>query len=324
MYRAASFAISAGILLQAFATGQAGAESYPARPIRLVVPYVTGGGTDVSARVIANGLRDEFGQTVVVDNRAGAGSTVGTNIVAKSLPDGYTLLYNNISLAFNPFLYKQLPYDALKDLAPISLVAEQPYIVVVRPSQQINSMTELAALARARPGQITYASAGMGSGIHLAAELLMLKSNIKLTQVPYKGTGPVLIALIGGEVNMTVSTLASALPYVKEGRLRALGITSLQRSRLAPEIPTLIEAGVPGYVHNTWYGLLAPALTPRPVIDRLNAAARKVLLSSATTGVFESQGMDATPSSPAQFAAYLRTETEKWREVARAANIQPQ
>jgi tripartite-type tricarboxylate transporter receptor subunit TctC len=296
----------------------AAALPYPTKSVRFVVPFAPGGGTDIIGRIVAQALNETLGQPFVVDNRGGAGSTIGTEIVAKSPPDGYTLLFGNISLAFNATLYAKLNYDAQRDLAPITLAAVQPNIVVINPSLPAKTLKEFVDLARAHPGKFNYASAGTGSGTHLAAELLKMLTRTDLVHVPYKGTGPAIADLVGGQVNLMVSTFASALPHVKTGRLRALGVTTAKRSPAAPEVPTLIEAGVPGYDYSTWYGLLAPARTPKAIVDRLNAATLKVLAREDVRSRLDGQGVEPLTSTPAEFAAYLKSETEKWGKVVRA------
>ena len=296
----------------------AAAQQYPIKAIRFVVPFAPGGGTDIIGRVVAQALNDALGQPVVVDNRGGAGSTLGTEIVAKSPADGYTILFGNISLAFNATLYTKLRYDTIRDLAPISLSAVQPNILVIHPGLPAKNLKEFIELARANPGKYNYASAGTGSGTHLAAELLKLQTKIDIVHVPYKGTGPALTDLLGGQINMMVSTFASALPHVKSGRMRALGVTTVKRSPAAPDVPTLIEGGVAGYDYSTWYGLLAPAGTPKPVIDMLNASNRKVLARDDIKQKLESQGVDPIVNTPAEFSAYMKSETEKWGKVVKA------
>ena len=296
----------------------AAAQQYPTKAIRFVVPFAPGGGTDILGRVVAQALNDALGQPVVVDNRGGAGSTLGTEIVAKSPADGYTILFGNISLAFNATLYTKLRYDTIRDLAPISLSAVQPNILVIHPGLPAKNLKEFIELARANPGKYNYASAGTGSGTHLAAELLKLQTKIDIVHVPYKGTGPALTDLLGGQINMMVSTFASALPHVKSGRMRALGVTTVKRSPAAPDVPTLIEGGVAGYDYSTWYGLLAPAGTPKPVIDMLNASNRKVLARDDIKQKLESQGVDPIVNTPAEFSAYMKSETEKWGKVVKA------
>lgn len=294
------------------------AQDYPTRPIRLVVPFAPGGGSDIAARVLAEGLTQVLGQTVVSDNRGGAGSTIGTDIVAKAPADGYTLLLGNISLAFNPSLYKKLPYNALRDLAPVSLVVDQPNIMVAHPSLPAQTLKDFIALARATPGKYTYASAGSGSGTHLATELLLLTLKLNLIHVPYKGTGPALTALLSNEISVFMSTFASALPHVKAARLRTFGVTSAKRAASLPDAPTIAEAGVPGFEYSTWYGLLAPAATPRAVIAKLNKTTVAVLESADIHKRFVAQGMDPVPCTPAEFSAKLKTETDKWTKVVQA------
>ncbi|MEY4598326.1 MAG: hypothetical protein RLZZ445_1123 [Pseudomonadota bacterium] len=295
-----------------------GAQQYPSKAIRFVVPFAPGGGTDIIGRIMAQGLNDVLGQPVVVDNRGGAGSTLGTEIVAKSPADGYTILFGNISLAFNATLYTKLRYDTLRDLAPVSLSAVQPNILVIHPSLPAKNLKEFIELVRASPGKYNYASAGTGAGTHLAAELLKLQTKIDIVHVPYKGTGPALSDLLGGQINMMVSTFASALPHVRSGRMRALGVTTAKRSPAAPDVPTLIEGGVAGYDYSTWYGLLAPASTPKAVIEKLHAANRTVLARDDIKQKLESQGVDPVTNTPAEFSAYLKSETEKWGKVVKA------
>ena len=315
-------ALMAGVL--AVLPLPSGAQSYPTKPIRFIVPFAPGGGTDIVARIVALQLNEALGQPVVVDNRGGAGSTLGTDLAAKAPADGYTLLLGNISLAFNASLYTKLPFNALKDLAPVTLVAVQPNIMVINPGLPAKSLKEFIGLARAQPGRFTFASAGMGSGTHLAAELLKLDLKIDVLHVPYKGTGPALTDLIGGQVHMMLSTFASALPHVRSGRLRALGVTSAKRSPAAPDVPTLIEAGVPGYDYSTWYGLLVPAGTPRAVIDKLNRTTRKLLAADDMKHKLDAQGLEPLGNTPAKFAAYLKSETDKWEKVVRGARIPQQ
>ena len=297
------------------------AEKYPARPIRLVAPFAPGGGTDISARILAEGLGPPLGQTVVVDNRPGAGSILGTDIVAKSNPDGYTLLLGNISMAFNAALYRKLPYDTLRDFIPISLVTDQPNILVAHPSLAAKSFKEFIALARAQPGKLTYGSAGLGAGTHLAMEMLMMSQRLDLVHVPYKGTGPALTALLGNQISVFFSTFASALPHVKADRLRAYAVTSAKRAPTLPDVSTVAESGVPGYEYSTWYGLLAPARTPRTIVDRLNQATVAVLNAQDYRSRLLAQGMEPVPSTSSHYSVYLKSETEKWTKVVRAANI---
>jgi tripartite-type tricarboxylate transporter receptor subunit TctC len=311
--------VALALLGQAGALEAAGAQTYPSRPIRFIVPFPPGGGNDIVGRIVAQPLSEALGVPVVVDNRGGAGGTLGTDIAAKAPPDGHTLLVNNISLAVNATLFAKLPYDTLKDLAPVTLLGRQPNIMVVHPAVPAGSVRELLALAKAKPGSLNYGSGGMGTASHLAAELLKLMTGTEMVHVPYKGLGPALTDLLGGRVQLILSTLASALPHVKAGKLRALAVTTAQRSTFFPELPTMEEAGVAGYEFSTWYGLLVPARTPRPVIERLNAETGKLLRSAAIREPFAAQGLEATPGTPAEFAAYLRSEVEKWGRVVKAS-----
>lgn len=299
----------------------AGAQNYPTKPVRLVAPFAPGGGTDISARILAEGLTQAFGQTVVVDNRPGAGSMLGCDIVAKSTPDGYTLLLGNISMAFNAAIYRKMPYDTLRDLVPVSLVTDQPNILVAHPSLPAKSFKEFIALARSQPGKLTYGSAGIGAGTHLAMEMLVMSQKIELVHVPYKGTGPTLTALLGNQISVFFSTFASALPHVKAERLRAYAVTSAKRAPTLSEVPTVAESGVPGYEYSTWYGLLVPAHTPRAIVDKLNKTTVAVLSAPDYRQRLLAQGMEPVPSTAAHYAAYLKSETEKWTKVVRAANI---
>jgi tripartite-type tricarboxylate transporter receptor subunit TctC len=307
--------------LTLFACEFAVAQSYPSKPIRLVVPFAPGGGTDIIARVLTLRLNEALGEPVVADNRGGAGSTVGSDIVCKAPADGYTMLLGNISLAFNAWMYKSLPYNALRDLAPVSMVAVQPNIVVIHPSVPAKSIKEFADYARANPGKLSYASAGSGSGTHLAGEMLKDRLKIDMLHVPYKGTGPAITDLMGGQVQVMISTFASALPHVRSGRLRALGVTSAKRSAATPDVPTLMESGVPDYDYSTWYALFLPAGAPRPIVDKLNHVTRQVLATEDTRQKFDAQGVEPWSNTPAELGAYLRAETEKWGKVVRAAGI---
>ncbi|MBI1966279.1 MAG: tripartite tricarboxylate transporter substrate binding protein [Betaproteobacteria bacterium] len=289
------------------------AQDYPARPIRMVVPFSPGGGSDISARILADGLGEALGQTIVVDNRPGAGSILGTDIVAKSTPDGYTTLLGNISMAFNTALYKKLPYDVMRDFSPVTLVTDQPNILVAHPSLPAKSFKEFLALAAAQPGKLTYGSAGIGSGTHLAMEMLLMSRKLDLVHVPYKGTGPTLTALLGNQISVFFSTFASALPHVKSGRLRAFAVTSAKRTRTLPEAPTVAESGFPGYEYSTWYGLLVPAKTPRVIIEKLNRNAVAVLKSEKTRQRYLSQGVEPIPSTSAQYVAHLRERSRSGR-----------
>ena len=302
----------------------AAAADYPNKPIRMVVPFAPGGGSDISARILAAGLQDVLGQTIVVDNRPGAGSILGCDLVAKANPDGYTTLLGNISMAFNTALYKKLPYDVMKDFAPITLVTDQPNILVANPALPAKSFKEFIALAESQPGKLNFGSAGLGSGTHLAMEMLLMSKKLQLTHIPYKGTGPALTALLGNQISVFFSTYASALPHVKSNRLRAFAVTSAKRTTTLPQVPTVAESGFPGYDYSTWYGFLAPAGTPRAILDKLNKDAVGVLKSEITRQRYLSQGVEPIPSTSAQYVAHLKAEVQKWTKVVRAANIPQQ
>jgi len=316
-----SFAALLGVLWLTMPPAASAAQNYPNRPIRFIVPFPPGGGNDIVGRIVAQKLSESLGVSVVVDNRGGAGGTIGTDVTAKASPDGHTMLINNVSLAVNATLIEKLPYDTLKDLAPISLLGRQPNVLVVHPSVAASSVSELLALARAKPGQITYGSGGVGTASHLATELLKLMTRTEMVHVPYKGLGPALTDLMGGRLQLIISTLASALPQVKSGKLKPLAVTTAQRSSFFPELPTMGEAGVAGYEFSTWYGLLVPARTPAPVVGRLNSETVKALNSPALKQQFAAQGLEPASSTPSEFGAYLKSETAKWAKVIRAANI---
>jgi tripartite-type tricarboxylate transporter receptor subunit TctC len=316
---------SIALALAAFVlAGPAFAQSFPSKPIRLIVPFPPGGGNDIVGRIVAQRLGEALGRQVIVDNRGGAGGTIGTDLAAKSAPDGYTMLINNISLAVNATLYPKLPYDTLKDLAPVSLAGRQPNLLVAHPSLPARSVRDVVALAKARPRQVNYASGGVGTAGHLATELFMLMTGVQLVHVPYKGLGPALTDLMGGHVQLAISTLASALPQVKAGKMRALAVTTAQRSPFFPEVPTMSESGVTGYEFSTWYGLLTAAGTPRAIVDRLNEECRKVLALPALKEQFSAQGLEAASSTPDEFAAYLKSEVTKWAKVVKQSGAKPE
>jgi tripartite-type tricarboxylate transporter receptor subunit TctC len=303
------------------AMGLACAQQYPTRSIRLVVPSSPGGGTDISARIIAPKLSDYLGQQVVVDNRPGAGTMIGGEIVARAAPDGYTLLMGVSTLAINPAMYKKMPYDALRDFAPISQAVSLPNVIVSHPSVPAKNVKELIALAKSRPGQLTFASAGVGTSPHLSMELFLVMAGLKMVHVPYKGSGPGAVDTVAGHVALMAPNMLTALPYIRSERLRAFGVTSAKRSAGADDIPTIAEAGVPGYEAVQWYGVLAPAGTPRPIVDRLHAEVAKALQQREVREKLSTDGAEAVGNTPEQFAAYIKAETEKWAKVVKAAGI---
>ncbi len=298
--------------------------SYPERPIRMIVPFAPGGGSDISARTMTDAFGAALGTTVVVDNRPGAGSTLGADIASKASPDGYTLFLGNISLAFNAALYKKLPFNAIRDFAPVSLATVQPNIIVTHSSLPAKNLQEFVALAKKQPGKLTYASAGLGSGTHLAMEMLMMSQKIELVHVPYKGTGPAVTALLGNETSAFMSTFASALPHVKSGRLRGLAVTTKSRSPTLPDVPTVEESGVPGFEYATWYGILTQSAVPKPIVEKLNKTIVAVMSTPEMKERYERQGMTAIPSTSAEFVKLLRSETDKWAQVVRDAKIPQQ
>jgi tripartite-type tricarboxylate transporter receptor subunit TctC len=316
---------STALALAGMATmGLACAQQYPTRSIRLVVPSSPGGGTDISARIIAPKLSEYLGQQIVVDNRPGAGTMIGGEIVSRAAPDGYTLLMGVSTLAINPAMYKKMPYDALRDFAPISQAVSLPNVVVSHPSVPAKNVKELIALARSRPGQLTFASAGVGTSPHLSMELFLVMAGLKMVHVPYKGSGPGAVDTVAGHVALMAPNMLTALPYIRSGRLRAFGVTSAKRSAGADDIPTIAEAGVPGYEAVQWYGVLAPAGTPRPIIDRLHVEVAKALQQREVREKLSTDGAEAVGNTPEQFGAYIKAETDKWAKVVKAAGIKPE
>jgi len=301
--------------------GMSGAQSYPSRSIRFVVPFAPGGGNDILGRIVAQKLHENLGVPVVVDNRGGAGGTIGTDIVSKSPPDGYTLLINNVSLAVNVTLYSKLPYDTLKDLEPVSLAGRQPNILVVHPTLPVKSVKELLALARAKPGQLAFASGGIGSSSHLSAELLKYMTKIDLVHVPYKGMGPALIDLVSGQTQLAMATMASALPHIRNKRMRPLAVSTAKRVAVVPEVPTMMEAGVKDFEYSTWYGVLVPAGTPQVVITRLNAELVKALAMPDVKERFGAQGVEPDSTSAQEFKTFLNAEVKRWAPVIKASGM---
>lgn len=307
-------------LLAGAAYGQA---DYPTRAVRIVVPSSPGGGTDILTRLLTPRLTERLGQTVVVDNRPGAGSIIGNDVVAKAAPDGYTLLMGISTLAILPSMHKKLPYDAMGDLAPITQAISAPNILVVHPSLPVKTVKELIAFAKKRPGELNYASAGLGTNPHLSMELFLSMANVKMVHVGYRGLGPAIVDLIAGQVVVATSTMLAGLPHVRSGRLRALGVTGSERSSVLPDLPTVAEAGVPGYEATQWYGLFAPAKTPKEIIGKLHGAMTAVLHSPPVKEKFTSDGAQPVGNTPEEFARVLRSETEKWAKVVRIAGIEP-
>jgi tripartite-type tricarboxylate transporter receptor subunit TctC len=299
----------------------AAAQNYPTHPIRLVVPQSPGGSTDQVARPLALKLGEALGQPVIVENRAGAGSVIGTDIVAKAAPDGYTLLVVAASFTISPSLYKQLPYDAGRDFAPVTLLSSFPNVLVVHPGLPVASVAELISWLKKNPGKANYSSSGIGTGTHLSMELLKHLTGTDLTHVPYKGGAPSVSALLAGEVQVTLATISTALPHVKTGRLRALAVTSRRRVGALPDVPTLDESGVPGYEYASWIGLLAPAKTPRAIVERLGAEAARAARTPEMKAILALEGAEPVGNSPDEFAAVIRAELERWSKLVAAAGI---
>lgn len=299
------------------AAAQSNEALYPARPIRIVVPQSPGASTDLTARLIAARLTEIFKQTVVVDNRPGAGTISGTEIVMRAAPDGHTLLVVASSLTINPSLYTKLPYDPVRDFTPVTMLIASPYVLVVHPSVAATSVKELVALAKARPGQINYASGGNGSAPHFASEMFNAAAGIKLTHIPYKGSTPAVIDLIGGQVQVMFTGIPSVLANIKTNRVRALAVTGKTRTVALPDVPTVIEAGVPGYVVSPWFGLLAPARTPPAIVATLHRETVKVLRSPALLERFTTEGVDPVGDTPEHFAGYVKEEIVKWGKVVK-------
>jgi tripartite-type tricarboxylate transporter receptor subunit TctC len=295
--------------------------SYPTRPIRLVVPTAVGGGADTLARLVAQGLSERLGRQVVVDNRPGTGGIIGYEIVAKAPADGYTLLLAVPSLAINPAIYKKIPYDAMRDFAPITQAARGPNLMVMHPSVPAKTVKEMIAFAKARPGEVLYASAGVGTAPHLAMELFSIMAQIRMIHVPYKGSTPGVIELIAGHVAIMAPSMISVIPHVRAGKLRALGVTSASRVAAAPDIPTIAEGGLPGYEAVTWFGLLASAGTPQDIIARLHKESVAILRAPDSKERIAGDGGEVVASSPEEFAAFVNAETVKWAKVAKAAGI---
>jgi tripartite-type tricarboxylate transporter receptor subunit TctC len=316
----ASFFFSGQALSQA--TPQVKAGGYPTKPVRLIVPWPAGGGTDIVSRTVGQKMSENMGQQVIVENRPGAAAIIGTDFAAKAAPDGYTLLMGNIGPnSANASLYKKLPYDSIRDFAPVSLVASAPYIMVVHPSVPAKSVKEFIALAKSSPGKINFGSGGTGSAPHLAAELLKMMAQINLEHIPYKGGAAHTVALLGGEVDLTLNSPLEVLAHARSGKLRALAVTTEKRSPVAPELPTMAEAGLPGYEFIVWWGVLAPAGTPVDIVSKVYSEVSKALQAQDVQQRFASQGVDVVGSTPEKFAAFIKSEVEKWARVVREAKI---
>ena len=313
------------VLLALLSPGLAVAQAYPSKPLRMVVTFAAGGGADFVARALAPKLGDLLGQPVLVDNRPGANGALGADIVAKAAPDGYTLLLGAAgTMVVAPHLGANMPFDTFKDLAPVSLVAISPFVVTLHPSVQANSIRELIALAKANPGKINYGTSGTGGSPQLATELFNSMAGVKLVHVPYKGLAPALIDLMGGQIQVVFADVGLVKGHIAGGKLKGLAVTSAVRTSVMPDMPTVAEAGVPGYAAGTWYGVLAPAGTPADIVSRLNAETRKALANADVRAAFASQGVDPAGDTAEQFAGFMREEFAKWGKVIREAGIKAQ
>ena len=307
-----------------FLTAHSYAQGFPDRPVRIVVPYLAGGGVDTAARVVGQPLGEQLGQPVLIDNRPGAATNIGSDMVAKAKPDGYTLLLANASQVANVSLYSKMPYDLQKDLAPVVLIGSAPLILLVHPSLPVKNVKDLIALAKSRPDQLNYASAGIGSPTHIAPELFKWMAGVKVTHIPYKGGSQAVIDLIAGRVTLYFAASSTGLPLVRTGKVRALGVTGTKRFGPAPEVPTISEAGLPGYEIGNWFALLAPRGTPADVIGRLNAAANKALAAPEAVKRLGAEGVEVSGGSPQVLEAFITKEIEKYGKIVRAAQIKPE
>ncbi len=306
----------------ALLSGHAAAQNFPNKPVRMIVAFPPGGATDIVARIVSQKLSEMWGQQVFVDNRGGAAGTIGTDLMAKSPPDGYNLFMATMgNLTANTVLYHNLPFDVERDLAPVTLVVKVHFVMVAYPSFPPKTVQELIALAKAKPGEINYASSGAGGAPHLGGELFKSMAGVNLTHVPYKGSGPSFADLLGGQVSLTIDSLAQALPYIKSGRLRALAVTGAKRAPMLPDVPTVAESGVPGYELTNWFGLVTRAGTPREIIHRVNADVVKVLQMPDVRERFLGMALDPVGDTPEQFGAYIKSETAKWAKVIKSAGI---
>ena len=295
--------------------------AYPTKAVRMIVPFAAGGGTDIVARLVAQELNSAWGQAVVVDNRGGGGGTIGMQTAAKSNPDGYTMVMVSLGLTYVPALYPDLTFDPRKDFAPISRIASQPFVYVVTPTLGVNSIKDLVAMAKAKPGELRYGSGGAGGASHLGTELLKVMTGTNMVHIPYKGTAPALTAMLGGEIHFQLIGIATALPQIKTGKMRGIAVSGTKRSAVAPDVPTVAESGIPGYDFDVWYGMLFPKGTPRPIVAKTNADIAAALKVPAVIQRFASLGLEPAPNSPAEFSKLIDTEVEKWSKVVKAANI---
>ena len=311
----------AALLLFALIPGAAQAQKYPSRPIKMIVPVPPGSGTDLIARTVGQKMSERLGVPVIIENRPGASAAIGTDLLAKSAPDGHTIMMGYTVHATNPIFNPHLPYDTLKDFAAIAYVCYIPLVLDVHPSVPVNSVQELIALARAKPGQLQYASGGAGAGAHLSGELFRIMTKTDITHVPYKGNAPALTDMLGGQVTMMFDIVTTSLPHIRSGKLKGLAVTSPKRSSLAPELPTMIEAGLPGFEVTGWYMMFAPGGTPRDIVALLNAEANRAIRDPDVVAKLGSQGVEFTGGTPEQAEAFLRAEMARWTQLAKATGM---
>lgn len=306
------------------ATSSVEAQNYPVRAVRVIVPFAPGGSLDAVGRVLFDRMSQLIGQQVVMDFRPGASGNIGTELAVRATPDGYTLLLNTLPLVVNPSLYRKLPFDVAKDLAPVSLIGSAPFVLVIHPSLPVKSVKDLIALAKSQPGKLNYASAGIGTNLHVAAELFKNLTKTDIVHIGYKGGGPALIATLSGETSLSFLSIPAALPHMQTGRLRAIATTGAKRTPSLPDLPTIAEAGVPGYEFSSWWGVLAPLGTPAPVIATFNDYVVKATRTPEVRKRFGEEGVDIIASSPEQFGAHIKRELARWAKVVKDNNIEPQ
>ena len=309
------------LLASGMLAGQAEAQNYPSRPMRVVIPNPPGGTLDITARLIGPKMNEVTGQALIVDNRPGADTNIGTEIVARAPADGYTMLLQTVPFVVNPSIFKKLPFDVVNDFAPVSLMVSVPFVLVVNNAVPAKSVKELIALAKAQPGKLSYASAGNGSNLHVAAELFNNLAGTKMLHVQYKGGGPALVAVLGGETSLSYLSVPAAAPHIKAGKLRGIAATGTQRTPVLPDLPTIAESGVPGYEFTTWVGVLVPRATPAATVNALNGYITKAVKSPDLTARFADQGADVIASTPQQFAAFIKTEMARWSKVVKENGI---
>lgn len=319
-----------GVLIRSFAAWlvavpmHAVAQTYPTHAVRIILPFPPGGSLDALGRIVFDKMSQLVGQQVIIDYRPGASGNIGTELVARATPDGYTNLLNTLPLVVNPSLYRKLPFDVVKDFAPVSLIASAPFVLVVHPSVPVKSVKELVALARSQPGTLNYSSAGIGTNLHVAAELFKNLTKTDMVHVAYKGGGPALVATLSGEAGLSFLGVLPVIPYMQSGKLRGLGITSTMRAASLPQLPTIAESGVPGYEFSSWWGVLAPVATPPAIIATLNDAVVKATRAPDVSKRFAEEGVEIIASSPAQFASHIKSELTRWAKVVRDNRIEPQ